>query len=220
MQKIKVWDLATRLFHWALVIAFALSCYSAFQDKIMTGFDTMHRQAGIMVLILVVFRILWGLVGSDTARFSRFVKGPKAILNTLRGESSDSPPESVGHNPIGAVSVMVMLLLLLAQAALGLVSTDGMLFSGPLTDLVPNAERLTLFHRLLGYSLMGLVGVHVLAIVFYKLVKKKFLLPVMITGYQESSAEQPQIRSQWLALILFFISGAAVCLSVFVWLAG
>lgn len=214
-MKIKVWDLATRLFHWGLVIAFGFVVYSAFQDKIVGGFDVMHRRAGIMILILVVFRLFWGVVGSDTARFTRFVKGPKSILQYLKGESNDSALESVGHSPLGALSVVAMLVLLLVQATMGLFSTDGILFDGPLASLVDNSERITLIHRWTGYTLMGLVGLHILAIVFYKLVKKQALIKAMITGNKDSDQPQPKIKSQWLALALFFAAGAVVCLTIF-----
>lgn len=224
---IKVWDGATRLFHWALVVAFGFSVYSAFQDKIMTGFDVMHQRSGIVILILVLFRLMWGLFGSQTSLFKNFIRGPKAVIASLRGQDSGA----AGHSAVGALSVVLMLVILLAQTLLGLFATDGMLFSGPLSDLAADPERLTLYHRWLGYSLMGVVGLHVLAIIFYKLVKKKALVKAMITGYQGGyqtgyqggyqggEYPQPSMKSQWLALALFLLSGAVVCLITFVWLA-
>ncbi|WND03781.1 cytochrome b/b6 domain-containing protein [Temperatibacter marinus] len=213
----KVWDLATRLFHWLLVIAFAVACYSGFQDKIVGNYGDIHRRAGIFILILVLFRFIWGVVGSDTSRFSRFVKGPRSILHYVRGESQDSG-DSIGHSPLGALSVMAMLVLLLTQATLGLFGTDGILFEGPLAHLVDNSERITLIHRWIGYSLMGLVGLHLAAILFYKLVKKKALVWPMISGNAEVQGTPPIMRSQWRAITVFFVSGGLVCSVIFIWL--
>lgn len=213
-----VWDLATRLFHWTLVVAFLVAIFSAFQDKF-DGYDVIHQRAGILILILVIFRLFWGVFGSETARFTTFVKSPKTLLAYLRGDRPEKIGHAgVGHNPLGALSVILMLILLGVQAILGLFSTDAMLFEGPLAYLVPDAEGLTFYHRWIGYILIGLVGLHIAAIVFYKLVKKQALLLAMITGRMRSPQPEPRQRPQLLALVLFILAGAIVCLTIFIWL--
>ncbi|NVJ99046.1 MAG: cytochrome b/b6 domain-containing protein [Alphaproteobacteria bacterium] len=197
-MQIKVWDGATRLFHWALVIAFIFSVYSAFQDKYGI-YAEIHTYAGVSVLALVAWRILWGIVGSDTSRFSHFVKGPNAIRAYLRGEGWDG----VGHNPLGALSVVLMLVLLLAQAGMGLFASDGMFFDGPFArDAGSWSGDLTRWHRWTGYSLMGLAGLHVLAVLWYAGLKKiQMILPIITGSKQFSKAvAAPRLRSPILAL--------------------
>ncbi len=217
MGRVKVWDITVRLFHWALVVAFGFSVFSAFQDKIMTGYDDMHRISGITILILVLFRIFWGFIGSDTARFSQFLRGPKATLAHIRGKGA----ETYGHNPIGGWSVMLMLLLLLVQSCMGLFATDAMFFEGPLSPKAGDyAGLITAIHRIVGYSLIGLVGLHIAAIIFYTLVKKINLVRPMITGWKSVNPDQvlaaaPKSRSSLWAILLFIATGGLVCLSIF-----
>jgi cytochrome b len=216
MKKIKVWDAPVRLFHWLLVILFALSAYSAFQDKYGIYAD-IHLYAGLGVLTLILWRILWGLVGSDTARFGHFVKGPKAILAYLRQPGGRAP--SVGHNPVGALSVILLVVLLGAQATLGLFGTDAMFFSGPLARTIAQdtAEALTEAHELIGYGLLGLVALHLLAIVGYAVIGKVNLVRPMITGWRAlpDDAAAPRLAPPLRALVLLVLSGAVVWFSVF-----
>lgn len=196
----KIWDIAIRLFHWTLVVVFIMAAYSAFQDKFGIYAD-MHTYAGVTILILMAWRILWGLVGSETARFSQFVRGPKAIKGYLqRGDAA----KCAGHNPLGALSVVAMLVLLLAQAVMGLFATDDIFFSGPLSDQAGGwAGTLTRWHKQLGLVLIGLAALHVLVVLYYSVVKKAGLLRAMISGTKPAAKRAPVLKSPWLALAIF-----------------
>jgi len=217
-RKIKVWDGSTRLFHWVLVVVFCLSVFSAFQDKFGPYAD-MHLNAGIAIIILVVWRIAWGIVGSETARFSQFVKKPTTVFQHLKHTFSKSPYKEVGHNPLGGLSVVLMLMLLLAQAVMGLFASDGMIFSGPLAQDVAGSlsSDLTSWHKLLGRILIGVAVFHVIVVLLYALFKRVNLIWPMIIGTIKTNdaGGDPVMKPAWQALILFFAAGAAVCMSIF-----
>jgi cytochrome b len=217
-MKIKVWDGGTRLFHWVLVILFALSSYSAFQDKFGIYAD-IHIYSGVAILALVIWRIIWGFVGSETSRFRHFVRGPKATIDYAKGAMRDAPYVRVGHNPLGGLSVMLMLVFLAAQTLLGLYSTDAMLFSGPLADSIDSglSEDLTEVHETIGFTLMGLVGVHILAIIAYAVKRKANLVRPMITGTREvnEGVSAPKIANPLFALVLFAVVATAVWYAIF-----
>lgn len=218
-RKVKVWDICLRLFHWSLAILFALSSYSAFQDKFGIYAD-MHFYAGYTILILIVWRFIWGFVGSETARFSSFVGSPKAAIKHFGAMISGTPYSEVGHSPLAGYSVLLMLILLFAQATMGLFATDGMIFSGPLSREVTGAlsSDLTKWHKLLGLGLLYLIGLHILVICLYGLVKKANLVWPMIIGSARIGAGQdaPELKSNWLGLLVFFVAGGLVCTLVFV----
>lgn len=178
-----MWDAPTRLIHWALVLLVAFSWWSA--ENRALSFDMMmyHRWSGYAVIGLLVFRIYWGLVGGSTARFSDFVKGPRAIREYLDGKARPA----LGHNPVGALSIIAMLLLLFAQVASGLfaVDIDGM-ESGPLSSFVDfdQGRVAAEVHELTFNLLLVLIALHVLAIAFYLVVKRNNLLGPMITGHK------------------------------------
>ena len=216
--KVKVWDICLRLFHWSLAILFLLSSYSAFQDKFGIYAD-MHFLSGYTILILVVWRLMWGVVGSETARFTRFVGSPKAAINHLVSMLRGEPYEAVGHSPLAGYSVLLMLILLFAQATMGLFASDGMLFSGPLTRVVDSSLRsdLTSWHKLLGLVLIGVIVMHVLAVFCYAFIKRVNLIWPMITGSAKlDDGQQPVIKPMWQGLIAFVAAGGLVCTLVFV----
>lgn len=176
----KLWDAPTRLVHWALVGLIGFSWWSA-----NTGRMDWHRWSGYSVLALITFRLIWGLVGSQSARFSQFVKGPRAVLAYARTLGARTPSSTPGHNPVGALSVLVLLLTIVTQVVTGLfsVDTDG-LESGPLADRV-SFETGRLFAQWHGWSftlLQALVLLHVAAVVFYGVYKRSNLLGPMVTG--------------------------------------
>jgi len=217
MKKIKVWDGPLRLFHWALVTAFALSIYSAFQDKFGIYAD-MHLYAGVTILGLVSWRILWGVIGSETARFTSFIKGPKAIRAYLRVKRKPGEPYPwVGHNPLGALSVTAMLTLLLVQSLLGLFASDDMLFSGPFSDKAGGkAGLITGIHETIGYILIGLVALHILVIIGYAARRVNLIAP-MIAGTKRAveGTPAPKMASPLLAMVLGAGVAAAVWLIIF-----
>ena len=175
-MKIRIWDLPLRLFHWLLVMAVFGSFVSV---KLGGNAMIWHGRFGYLVLALIVFRLVWGFVGTHHARFAQFIKSPKAIVAYLK-----NPSETPGHSPMGAVSVLVLITLFLAQALAGLFATDDIAFDGPLAKYVASAwvELLTSFHRWNEWVLLALVVVHVGAILYYKYAKRINLTSAMITG--------------------------------------
>jgi cytochrome b len=164
------------LFHWSIVALIALSWWSA-----ENGFDRVHFWSGYALLFLLVFRILWGFVGSSTARFATFVKGPAAVAAYWR----DGRHDAAGHSPLGALSVLAMLLALLVQIATGLIQIDDDDFvEGPLSGLVGYDTALLAHdvHEVSFNVLLGLIALHLLAIGYYHLVRGRSLVPPMVTG--------------------------------------
>ncbi|MDR1349927.1 MAG: cytochrome b/b6 domain-containing protein [Zoogloeaceae bacterium] len=186
MQTVKVWDLPTRLFHWSLVASIAaLFVTGKMEDAIV-----LHGRIGIFVVGLIVFRLVWGFVGSTYARFLQFFPTPARILAYLKGEW-----RGLGHNPLGALSVFALLFLTALQTGLGLFAYDEISFHGPLAALIDDdlAVRLAGWHHLLANALFVFIGLHVASIVFYKLVQKHNLLLPMLTGRAETPEnESPQ----------------------------
>lgn len=177
-MRIQLWDLPLRVFHWLLF----LCVVGAFVTQKIGG-DMMvwHGRLGLTILGLLVFRVVWGFVGSTYARFSYFVSGPHAIRRYLSGQWS-----GVGHNPLGAYSVLALLSVLAWLALTGLFANDDIAFNGPLQRWVDYAlsGRLTDLHKAAEPVLMGLVGLHIGAIAYYVRIKKRNLLIPMITGVE------------------------------------
>lgn len=177
-DRVRVWDAPTRLFHWLIVFFFAVSWWSAENHEM-----EWHFWSGSIMLGLIVFRLIWGVIGSSTSRFSSFVRSPGHVFAYIRSDGSAG--RAAGHNPLGGYSVIAMLVLLVIQVGTGLVSsdTDG-LYSGPLNHLVSyeTAELTTQIHEISFNILLALIGLHILAILFYTVVRKHGLLRAMITG--------------------------------------
>ncbi len=177
-MKTFIWDLPLRIFHWGLV---ALVSYAWISVEILENLDH-HFYSGYGILALLIFRVIWGFVGPEHARFRSFIKSPSHLIKYLRGNT----PESGGHNPLGALSVISMLLVLLVQAVSGLFSDDEYYYFGPLTSLVSSETVgiMSNFHHLNSNIIWTLIAIHLLAIIFYELVKKQRLIMAMITGYK------------------------------------
>ncbi len=187
-----VWDLPVRLFHWLLVALILVAWLSAGKSM------TVHSLAGYSVIALVVFRLWWGLVGSSTARFSSFVRGPRAILSYLRHMGERTPGQSPGHNPVGAISVLALLALVLIQTSTGLFSVDvDGLESGPLSAWVSfdMGRQFAHIHEFAFRILQVLVGVHIAAILYYAIWKRENLVGPMITGRRRFSSPVTSLGS-------------------------
>ena len=176
-KTVRVWDLPIRLFHWTLALSIALGIVFV---KIGGNAIQWHAYCGYVTLTLVIFRIIWGFVGSWHARFFNFVPSPKRFMDYLRGQTEGG----LGHSPLGAFSVLALLLAVLIQALTGLFADDDIFFQGPLAKYVSNSKVafLTSVHHFNQYIIFALVGLHVLAIFYYLLVKKDNLIQPMITG--------------------------------------
>jgi cytochrome b len=177
---VPVWDLPVRLFHWALVVFFFLSWASG-----QLGNRDLHYQSGMVLLGLVIFRLLWGMVGSPTARFSRFLRGPGAAVRYLRQAFAQRLPSySHGHNAAGGLMVAALILLVGLQTVSGMSSTDDVLFEGPLYGRWPDwlGSMLEKVHEPLANILLALALLHILVIVLYRWLKRENLLRAMIVG--------------------------------------
>jgi cytochrome b len=204
-----VGDLPTRLFHWALVILIVATFVAA---KIGGNAMVWHGRIGLGVLGLLVFRIVWGLVGSTYARFTQFVRGPAGIRAYLSGQW-----QGLGHNPLGALSVLALLGVLLLQVASGLFANDDIAFEGYLVPLISSATSndLTGIHRLLENALLLLIAAHVGAIVYYASVKKRNLVRPMLTGWDKGKSCQSAQGGGFRAFVL-----AALIAGLVVWAAS
>jgi cytochrome b len=209
-RRVSVWDAPTRLFHW-LVVALVAGCYITFRLNWMDW----HVWAGEAVLALVLFRLLWGMFGSDTARFSRFLTAPAAAIRHLAHLHRREPDIGVGHNPAGGWMVLVMIVLLLGQTLTGLYENNDIADEGPLTELVPAglANLIAKLHTILWNLLLAMIALHVLAILTYAVVKRHNLLQPMLTGHKPLPAEipAPYIAHSGRAVLLL---GVAVAVTV------
>lgn len=215
LHKVRVWDLPTRIFHWALIVGVICMAVSGLK-----GGDAMpwHFRFGYAVLALLLFRIVWGLVGGRWSRFGAFIYAPQSVLNYLKGKGK--PEHSVGHSPIGAGSVFAILVVLLAQVGTGLISDDEIAAAGPLTRFVSNAtvSLATSYHAKIGkWLLLALVLLHIAAIVFY-LSRKHRLVHAMLHGDKDVVVAVPGSRddalSRLAALVVFgFCAAFAVWVS-------
>jgi cytochrome b len=209
MQRILVWDWPTRLIHWLLVLLVFFSWGSAEYGQM-----ELHRYSGYTVLGLLIFRIYWGMFGSETARFARFVKGPATIMNYVRGRADSV---RVGHNPLGALSVIVLLGLLITQVTLGVfaVDIDG-LESGPLSHLVSFeiGRAFAKWHENVFDALLIFIVLHVAAVLCYLFFKRTNLIGPMITGKKEfaSPVNAKPVSASFVRIVI----GAAVAGAV-VW---
>lgn len=178
-----VWDLPVRLTHWALVLAVAGAWATHYAG---VEWFAWHRRCGYAVLVLVAFRIAWGFAGTRHARFASFVRGPRGLLDYLKGRSGGR----AGHSPLGALSVLALLAVLLLQAATGLFANDEIMNMGPFYGLVAPASsnRITSLHRASSDWLLVLIALHVAAVAYYVRVRRQPLVRAMVTGRKPEQA--------------------------------
>lgn len=211
---VKVGDGWVRLFHWGTVACVAISYASAQMDA-----WQLHYLSGYTLLALVIFRILWGLVGSENARFAAFVRSPLAGFRELARFARREPDAAMTHNPAGAWMVVVLLLMLLVQAVSGLFTNHDVGFTysahGPLANSVSEAasERASALHVGFINLLLAAIALHVLAVLAYALVKRQDLVRPMVTGVKrlpDSAARAPRHAPALLGLVLLGASAVAV----------
>jgi len=211
---VKVWDGWVRLFHWGTAGCVLVSYFSA-----KSGAWNLHYGSGYLLLTLVGFRIMWGLVGSENARFWTFLRSPLAALRQLGKFRRVEPDTETTHNPAGAWMVVVLLALLLAQGVSGLMANHDVGFTysqhGPLANWVSEStsERMTNLHATLINLLLLAVLVHVLAVVSYRLFKGHDLVVPMVTGTKripESHAKAPRLAHPLLGVVLLAAAAGVV----------
>ncbi|MGA3157330.1 MAG: cytochrome b/b6 domain-containing protein [Steroidobacteraceae bacterium] len=202
-----VWDLPVRLFHWLLVLA-VLGSYIT--HRLGLSWFKYHLWCGYTVLVLVTARILWGVVGTRHARFAGFLRGPRTMWRYLTSWKKGTL-HAVGHNPLGAWMVVLLLLLLLAQALTGLYANDQISNTGPLFGYVSGrtSDQLSSWHHWIFNILLGAIGLHVIAVLVYRLVRREDLITPMFSGRKRHIPITEEIKGSrtWLfALILLIVS--------------
>ena len=209
-----IWDPFVRLFHWAIVLLLAFSWWSGEQHDM-----ERHRLSGYAVLALIVFRVIWGFVGPRTARFSSFVRGPAAVAAYVRTMGSRTGRPSHGHNPLGGWSVVAMLAVLAVMVTAGLfaVDVDG-LESGPLADYISFDQGRTAaeVHEIVFNVVLGVVALHVVAILFYLVWKRQNLVRPMVTGQRAVLEGEAPAEMRWsvVGALVALAIGAAVAWAV------
>lgn len=207
-RQARLWDLPVRLTHGVFILGVAAAWLTY-------EFDAMewHVRNGYLMLTLVLFRLLWGLFGSRSARFASFLTGPGPVLAYLRGNGARRWP---GHSPVGGWAVAVLLLALLIQGATGLFARDDLFIEGPLAHLVSEAtsDQLTGFHEtFFFYGVLVLIGIHVAAVLFYRFVRRQDLITPMINGrapLAPADAAALDFAPLWRAGLLLAISAGAI----------
>jgi cytochrome b len=215
LHKVLVWDAATRLFHW-LTVVLVIACYVSWRMNWMDW----HSWTGDALLALVLFRLLWAFFGSETARFSAFLASPRAGALYLADLVRREPDRQIGHNPAGGWMVLLMLVLLLAEALTGLYVANDVADEGPLTEIVPSviANLITDFHSYFWDALLAATVLHVLAILAYAAIIRHDLVTPMITGRKTMPLDRkpPKMASAARAAFLLGCSAlAAAALAIY-----
>ena len=210
---IRVWDAPTRLFHWAIVILLGLSWLTESR-----GWMELHFLSGYSVIALLLFRVSWGFVGSETARFSHFIRGPIAALRHLAHLHRREPDTAIGHNAAGGWMVLAMLALLAMQVATGLCANDDAVTEGPLFKYVgkDRSDWLSHIHAVNFKVIQVAVLLHIVAILIYLGLKRHDLVRPMITGRKHlpEALQPPRLASPLRAVVLFAVAAVAVSVAV------
>jgi cytochrome b len=195
------------MFHWLLAGLIALSWWAAEYH-----FDDVHIWSGIAILTLLIFRILWGFVGPKHARFSSFLRGPTGIWRYAKALGAGTMIETAGHNPLGGLSVILLLALVGFQAFTGLFTTDDIIWTGPYNGAVSSewATNLTHWHHVNFNLILAAVTLHLLAIAFYFLVKKQNLVGAMLHGKKYVAENDAITKSEIVRAIIVIVIAAAL----------
>jgi cytochrome b len=227
---VRAWDLPTRLFHWTLV-ALIVSAWVSYEFAEDLGDETLvwHRANGLAVLTLLVWRVLWGLFGSSTARFANFIRGPGAALIYTKRIVAGAAPRYLGHNPLGAFMVVALLATLATIASFGLFATDDNdLVGGPLYRLATeaqNARAARLHDQIFNFVLLPLVALHIVVNLLYTLVKREPLIQAMLGGKKpaapyEDAAEAVITKHPLLRALVCLVAAASIVLGGILALGG
>ncbi|HEX5357418.1 MAG TPA: cytochrome b/b6 domain-containing protein [Aquabacterium sp.] len=191
VEPVRVWDTPVRLFHWLMVLCFAGAYLTAETER----WRLIHVTLGYTMAGLVAFRLIWGFIGTRHARFTSFVRGPAAIVRYLRSLPSGQPEHHVGHNPAGALAIMLILGLTAAVTSAGWANYNEM-----------GGEWLEETHEVLANLMLIVIGVHVAGVWLSSRLHKENLVRAMITGYKQG---QPRdgIRRTWglLAVLMLVV---------------
>ncbi|HKJ75486.1 MAG TPA: cytochrome b/b6 domain-containing protein [Alphaproteobacteria bacterium] len=208
-EKRLVWDLPLRLFHWLLVLSLIASWVTA---ELGIDWREIHMWLGYWMLGLLFFRIFWGIVGPRHARFVSFFPTPGRLWRYIKAEFTGTADETVGHNPLGSLMVVLMILLIGLQVVTGLFSTDDIIWTGPYYPAVTNAtaKKLTHLHHFNFNLILAAIALHIIAVAFHGIVKKHNLVVPMITGKKEASIVPPDQAITgsylWRALVVILVA--------------
>jgi cytochrome b len=208
-----VWDIFIRVFHW-LIVALVAAAYATWRLNWMVW----HGWVGEAVLTLVLFRLSWGFLGGDTARFSGFLTSPRTALGHLKDSLRREPDHQVGHNPAGGWMVLILLALLLLETLTGLYVANDIADEGPLTEIVPAwaANAIASSHSILWNALLAAIVLHILAIAAFAAVKGQNLLRPMIMGTKVLPADVAEPRAGSPARAVLLLLGCAVATGLLV----
>ena len=208
MLLMRVWDGPTRLFHWAVVLLILTSYVS-----VKTDYMQVHYLSGYTMLTLLLFRLVWGFAGSETSRFGKFIRSPVAGLAHLASFGKREPDREIGHNAAGGWAVLAMLLALAVQASTGLFAGDPIEGGGPFVDQIAASTQKLLdrVHKFNFNIILGLIALHILAILAYAAIKRHDLVRPMVTGKKRLPANMRQPRFANPLLAALIVAVAAVC---------
>jgi cytochrome b len=215
-DSIHVWDWPLRVCHWLLVLTVAGAWATHYAG---IEWFPWHRRLGYASFVLVGFRVTWGFVGPHHARFRTFVRGPRTIVEYLRKSHSASDVSRAGHNPLGALSVLALLAVLAVQAATGLFANDAIANTGPFYGWAgqQGSDRSTAIHAWNSWLLLGLIAMHLLAVAWHDLVRKRGLSRAMLTGRQPARTPDPSVAERprsWLALAIVTVFAIALACAI------
>lgn len=218
-KPVRIWDLPTRLFHWALALCLMGSVLSA---KLGGNAMDWHLLLGYCAFTLLLFRLVWGLVGGRWSRFANFLYSPATTWRYLRGRPLPGHDFEVGHSPLGALSVFALLALLAAQVGTGLFADDEIATAGPLIRFVSGAtsQALTAYHKHWGqWAVLLLAGLHIGAVTFHVLRRGKTLIRPMLTGDKLLQPTVPASQDDWARRVLALLLLLA-CAGLVAWLVS
>lgn len=205
---VKVWDIPTRLFHWGLVAVFIFQFVTG---DILDDAMQLHFYGGYVALGLILFRIIWGFVGSYHARFSSFLYSPAVAIRYMKGTADTQT--YLGHNPLGGYSVMAILAVMMTQAVSGLFMTDDIFFNGPYYGALGSAvdDVMSFLHHNAFLVMWFLIALHIAAITYYTFKKKQALVPAMFHGKKPATTDQSMaVKTPWIAFIVSVLVTAAI----------
>jgi len=215
-NKLLVWDFPVRLFHWCLVISLLAAWYTSDGERDLIDY---HLQVGYFILGLIIFRVIWGLLGTNYAKFSQFIPSKAALLQCLKEFKQEKGYKTVGHNPLGALMVVLMLTLVLLQAISGLFMNDDVFTTGPYYESVSSTVQslMSSIHHYAFDMILVASSLHIGAVFYYLLVKKANLILPMITGYKKVEAEQNNLGIKSSKLLLALVIAIVVVIFLY-WL--
>ncbi len=214
-ERVRVWDVPTRVFHWSVAILVATSWYTA--DR---GHLQLHLWSGLTLLTMLLFRVVWGIVGTTTARFSNFVHRPGHVFAYLKALVNQERQLHAGHNPAGGLMVVAMMMILFVQVGTGLFSNGGVSFQGPLALQISSdtSDQLTIVHGWVFNCILFFIWMHLVAIFFYLCVKGENLIRPIVTGYKHRKhlplGSRLEFESSNLALAIVVALGSVVMLTL------